>query len=60
MCMLIALFSLRGVSSQAHELVLPFVMGAASFRFSVGLREVLSQPLEAQCPPFPRASGIMP
>ena len=55
MCMLIAKFS-----SQAHELVLPFVMGAASFRISVGLREVLSQPLEAQCPPFPRASGIMP
>lgn len=57
MCMLIALYSLRGVSSQAHELVLPFLMGAASFHVSVCLREVLSQPLEAQCPPNP---GIMP
>ena len=58
MCMLIALYSLRGVSSQAHELVLPFLMGAASVSVSPSvLREVLSQPLEAQCSPDP---GIMP
>ena len=30
MCILIALYSLRGVSSQAHELVLPFLMGTSS------------------------------
>ena len=52
MCMLIAKFS-----SQAHELVLPFLMGTASSRFSIGLREVLSQSLEAQRSPDP---GIMP
>ena len=57
MCMLIALYSLRGVSSQAHELVLPFLMGSASSGFSIGGCEVLSQPVEAQCSPNP---GIMP
>jgi hypothetical protein len=61
MCMLIALYSLRGVSSQAHELLLPFLMGDASFRFSIGLREVLPQSLEAQrSPASPGAHGIMP
>jgi hypothetical protein len=60
MCTLIARYSLRG-SSQVHELVLPFLMGTASSRFSIGLREVLSQLLEAQRSPFfPGASGIMP
>ena len=44
MCMLIALYSLRGVSSQAHELVLPFLMGSASSRSaSVGARCSLSR-----------------
>jgi hypothetical protein len=52
MCMLIAKFS-----SQAHELVLPFFMGCASSRISIGQRQVLPQPVEAQCSPDP---GIMP
>jgi hypothetical protein len=61
MCRLIALYSLRGVSSQVHEQVLPFLMGTASFRFSIGLREVLSQSLEARRSPIlPGAPGIMP
>ena len=60
MCMLIALYSLRGVSSQAHELVLPFLMGTSSSLVLLGHCEVLSQQVEAQCPPFPGASGIMP
>ena len=57
MCMLIALYSVRGVSSQAHELVLPFLMGSASSGFSIGRREMFPQPVEAQCSPNP---GIMP
>ena len=57
MCMLIALYLLQGVSSQAHERVLSFLMGTASFRFYFGLCEVLSQPLETQRSPDP---GIMP
>jgi hypothetical protein len=67
MCMLIALCPLRGGSSQAHELVLSFLMGyrltclCYELCFSVDLREVLSQPLEARRSPWsPRASGIMP
>jgi hypothetical protein len=61
MCMLIALYSSREVSSQAHELLLPFLMGTASFRLFIGLREVLSQSLEARrSPVFPGAHGIMP
>lgn len=61
MFMLIALCLLQGVSSQAHERVLSFLMGAASFRLYFGLREVLSQPHEAQRPPLlPRDPGIMP
>jgi hypothetical protein len=57
MFMLIALYLLQGVSSRAHERVLSFLMGTASFRFNFGLCEVLSQPLEAQRSPDP---GIMP
>ncbi len=51
MYMLIAKFS-----SQAHELVLPFLMGCSSSGARI-LCEVLSQPVEAQCSPDP---GIMP
>lgn len=44
-------------SSQAHELVLPFFLGAGR----IGLvREVLSQRLETQCPWLSGASCIMP
>jgi hypothetical protein len=61
MFMLIALYLLQGVSSQAHERVLSFLMGTASFRFCFGLCEVLPQPLEAQRSPlFPGDPGIMP
>src|SRR5438105_4876168 len=61
MCLLIALFSSREVSSQAHELVLPFLMGAASFHVLVDQRQVLPQSLEAQrVLRSARDSGIMP
>src|SRR3954451_3520273 len=61
MCMLIALYSLRGVSSQAHERVLPVFMGTASSHFFIGLCEVFPQPLEARCSSLlAGASGIMP
>jgi hypothetical protein len=55
----IALYSLRGgFSSQAHELVLPFFLGAiCGALLRAGLCEVLPQRLEAQRPPDP---GIMP
>src|SRR6478752_6742722 len=59
MCMLIALFSSRGVSSQAHELVLPFLMGtASSLSGSVGARCSRSRSrLNApRCVPAPPAS----
>jgi hypothetical protein len=52
MCMLIAKFS-----SQAHELVLPFLMGTSSSLVLLGHCEVLPQPVEAQRSPDP---GIMP
>jgi hypothetical protein len=62
MCMLIALYSLRGVSSQAHELKLQFLVGTDSdgslcCQFVLTLAQVLPQPLQAQCSPDP---GIMP
>ncbi len=62
MCMFIALYSLRGVSSQAHELMLQFLVVADSVGawfglFLITLPQMLPQPLEAQRSPDP---GIMP
>ena len=62
MCMLIALYSLRGVSSQAHELMLQFLVVTDLRRFLIGLfliklLQMFSQPLQAQRSPD---SGIMP